>query len=274
MGEETTWFNLLPGVANLEKFAEQYLKRDKLFVDQFPSSFSITHLLSVALVVLFLAIGALVFKREVSRSDERAIVPPGRFNLRNLFEMFTDAVLNMAEGVMGEKNARRFLPLIGSLAFFIFFSNCLALIPGFAPPTATLKTNVALAVTVFLVTHIMGVKEHGIGYFKHFLGPPLVAGIPLLFPLMLPIEIISHVARPVSLSLRLLGNMAADHKVVGAFFVMVPLLVPVPFMILGVMVCIVQTLVFCILTMVYIQGAVEHEGGDEEHGHDEHAHAH
>src|SRR5437764_231384 len=86
------------------------------------------------------------------------------------------------------------------------------------------------------LTRTAGVKEHGLAYFKHFLGPVL-----WLSPLMLPIELVSHLARPLSLSLRLLGNMAADHKVVAAFFVAVPILVPVPFLILGVLVAIVQT---------------------------------
>ncbi len=268
MGEESTWFDLLPGTRNLEEFARHHLARTEMGIQQFPSAFSLTHVFSVALVLLFVAIGAISFKASLARGGTDAIVPPAKFNLRNLFEMFTDAILGIAEGVMGEKNAKRFLPLIGTFAFFIFFSNCLALLPGFAPPTATLKTNVALALTVFVLTHAYGVKEHGLAYFKHFLGPVI-----WLAPLMLPIELVSHLARPLSLSLRLLGNIAADHKVVSAFFALVPLLVPVPFLILGVMVCIVQTLVFCLLSMVYIQGAVAHEGhDDEDHGHDEHHH--
>jgi F-type H+-transporting ATPase subunit a len=267
MGEETTWFDLLPGVHNLEKFAEHYLKREA-GLQQFGTAFSITHVLSVAMVLVFVTIGALAFRRAIARGGEHAIVPPSKFNLRNLFEMFSDAVLNVAEGVMGEANARRYFPVIGTLACFIFFSNSLALIPGFAPPTATLKTNVALALSVFVLTHYYGVREHGIKYFKHFLGPVI-----WLAPLMLPIELISHIARPLSLSMRLLGNIAADHKVVAAFFALVPLVVPVPFLILGVMVVIIQTFVFCLLSMVYIQGAVSHDHGDD-HGHDEHEHGH
>jgi F-type H+-transporting ATPase subunit a len=267
MGEETTWFDLLPGARNLAEFARHYLERKEVGIQQFPSAFSLTHVYAVSLVVLFVTIGAWVYSRSVKGGGEKAMVPPSKFNLRNLFEMFADAVLGVAEGVMGEKNARKYLPLIGALAFFIFFSNSLALIPGFAPPTATLKTNVALALTVFFLTHAFGVKEHGLAYFKHFLGPVI-----WLAPLMLPIELVSHIARPLSLSLRLLGNIAADHKVVSAFFALVPLLVPVPFLILGVLVCIVQTLVFCLLTMVYIQGAVAHEGHGDEHAHEEHHH--
>jgi F-type H+-transporting ATPase subunit a len=273
MGEETTWFDLLPGIHNLEAFAQANLARTKLGVQAFPSAFSITHVLAVVLVLCFVTLGAFAFRRAVVGGGDAAIIPPSKLNLRNFFEIFADAVLNVAEGVMGPKNARRFLPLIGTLACFIFFSNCLALLPGFAPPTATLKTNVALALTVFFLTHYYGVKEHGLAYFKHFLGPVL-----LLAPLFLLIEMISHIARPLSLSMRLLGNIAADHKVVAAFFFLVPLLVPVPFLILGVMVCIIQTLVFCLLAMVYIQGAVAHEHGDDhgptDHAHGDHGHAH
>jgi F-type H+-transporting ATPase subunit a len=265
MGEENTWFDLLPGMKQLEEFTRMHLARTELGIQQFPSSFGLSHVFAVILVLGFVSLGALVFYVSVSKGGRDAIVPPRKFNLRNLFEMFTDAVLGLAEGVMGEKNARRFLPIIGTFAFFIFFSNSLALLPGFVPPTATLKTNIALALTVFVLTHAFGVKEHGLAYFKHFLGPVI-----WLAPLMLPIELVSHVARPLSLSLRLLGNIAADHKVVSAFFFLVPFLLPVPFLILGVLVCIVQTLVFCLLSMVYIQGAVAHEGHGDDHGHEAH----
>ena len=265
MGDETTWFDLLPGVRNLELFAKHYLARTQMGVQAFPSAFSLTHVFAVAMVLVFVTIGAFAFRAAVATGGERAIVPPSKLTLRNLFEMFTDAVLGVAEGVMGPDNARRFLPLIGTFAFYIFFSNVLALVPGFAPPTATLKTNVALALTVFVMTHVYGLIANGASYFKKFLGHAPV----YMAPFMIPIEIVSHLARPLSLSLRLLGNIVADHKVVAAFFALVPLLVPVPFLILGVLVAIIQTLVFCLLAMVYIQGAVEPEHGDD-HAHADH----
>jgi F-type H+-transporting ATPase subunit a len=263
MGEETTWFDLLPGSRNLELLAKHYLGRTE-GLQAFPSQFTMFHVWGTMMVLVFVAIGALSFSRAVAGYGRDAIVPPSKFNLRNLFELFTEAVLNIASSVMGDKNARRFLPLIGTFAVFIFFSNVLALVPGFIPPTATVKTNLALALVVFVMTHVYGIKENGIAYFKHFLGPIL-----WLAPLMLIIEIISHIARPVSLTMRLVGNISADHKVVAAFFALVPFLVPVPFLILGVLVCVVQTMVFCILAMVYIQGAVAHEHGDDD-GHEDH----
>ncbi len=262
MGEHSTWFDFLnafPGWQHLQATAEHYLGRGPgtahpwAFAMLSDTHFTLTHVLEAMLVALFLIFGAFAYKGAVARR-ENALVPPSRFTLRNLFEMFCDGVLSTMEGVMGKKNAIKYMPFIGSLAFFIFFCNALALLPGFAPPTDTLKTNLALALLVFLATHYYGVREHGLKYFKHFLGP-----IPWLAPLMLPIELISHIARPMSLSMRLMGNMASDHKVVATFTTLVPLLVPVPFLVLGTLVVIVQTLVFCLLSMVYISMAVAHE---------------
>ena len=263
MGEHDTWWNLLgylPGYDNFAANVEYYFSRKPGSMVAWSwgpfgeTEFGLSHVFSAAMVALFLIYGAFAYKRALARAGKDAIVPPSRFNLRNRFEMFAEALLGIAEGVMGKKNAQKYLPFIGSLAFFIFFNNALALIPGFTPPTSTLKTNLALAVLVFLATHFLGVREHGLAYFKHFLGP-----IAVLAPLMLLIEIISHVARPLSLSLRLMGNMAADHKVVSIFFALVPFLVPIPFLILGILVVVIQTLVFTLLSMVYISMAVAHE---------------
>jgi len=261
MGEHDTWYDLLynlPGWENLSASIKHQLGRTPGDAHTWewmmfgPSHWTLTHVLGALLVTLFVAFGALKF-RAAMKGDGR-LVPPRKLTLRNVFEILTEGSLNIMTGVMGEKNAKRYLPLIGSLALFILFSNLMALIPGFAPPTDTLKTNLALSVVVFLATHYYGVREHGIKYFKHFLGP-----IPALAPLMLPIELISHIARPVSLALRLMGNMASDHKVVASFFALVPLLVPVPFLFLGILVSVVQALVFCLLSTVYISMAVAHD---------------
>ena len=285
MGEESTWFDLLPGLQNLTEYLKQFLGREdpsqKFFFRAGPfvdSHFTLTHVMATLLVLIFVTLGAISFSSAVSRGGEQAIVPPARFSLRNLFELLSDSLWNLISSVMGEKNGRRYLPLIGTLACFIFFSNALALIPGMVPPTTTLKTNVALALIVFVMTHIEGIRAQGIvNYLKHFAGP-----LWWLAPLMIPIELISHIARPLSLSLRLMGNMVSDHKVVSIFFGLVPLLIPVPFLILGTLVVVIQTLVFCLLSMVYINMAVSsHESHDDhaEHGehvapgHD-HAHAH
>jgi F-type H+-transporting ATPase subunit a len=256
MGEHGTWFDYLNRFSwwrDLHHQADDALRRDwqwQLFGD---THFTLVPVLLVVTVLLFITVGAIAFYVGV-RSRDGGIVPPRRMSFRHFFEYLADSVYGMVEGSMGAERAPKFFPLIGALFFFILFCNLIGLIPGFISPTDTLKTNVGIALMVFLLTHYYGVREHGLAYFKHFLGP-----VWWLSPLMLPIELIGHIARPVSLSMRLMGNMIADHKVVLAFFTLVPLLVPVPFMLLGVLVCIIQAFVFCTLTMVYIGMAVEHE---------------
>ena len=218
---------------------------------------SIKVLASAVTSLVIMLVASPVFAQgaaDAERIKSQGLVPPRKMNLRNFFEYTAESVYGMVEGAMGEHHAKKFFPLIGALWMFILFGNLIGLIPGFVTPNDTLKTNVGIAIFVFLLTHIYGVKEHGAAYFKHFLGP-----VPALIPLMLPIEIISHLVRPVSLSLRLMGNMLADHKVVMSFFALVPILVPLPFLLLGLLVCFIQALVFCTLAMVYISMAIEHE---------------
>jgi len=254
MNAHTTWFDFLPGYPTLRENLQHYLGRQWTWQMFQATHFQLDHVMGALIVFLFVLFGAVRYAATVNGAPDGGLVPPPRFGLRNLFEMLGDAIFGLMVSVMGEKESRRFLPLIGTLFFFILFSNLLSLIPGFLPPTDTLKTNLALAGLVFLLTHAFGVRAHGIKYFKHFLGP-----VWWMAPLMLPIELISHIARPVSLSMRLLGNIAADHAVVLAFFAVIPLLIPVPFLVMGVFVSVVQAVVFSLLTTVYISTAVAHE---------------
>ena len=256
MGEDGTWFDYLNRFSfwrHLNDWGHQHLGHKHPWALIFQPTWSLVHVFITLIVIGFVTWGALAFFRGTKTKDG-GIVPPRTMNLRNFFEYMTESVYGMVEGAMGEHNAERFFPLIGALWFFILFANCMSLIPGFVTPDDTLKTNIALALIVFFLTHYYGVKEHGVSYFKHFLGP-----VWWLSWLMLPIELVSHLARPLSLSIRLMGNMVADHKVVIAFFVLFPIIVPVPFILLELLVCLIQALVFCTLTMVYIGMAVEHE---------------
>ncbi|MCA9670569.1 MAG: F0F1 ATP synthase subunit A [Myxococcales bacterium] len=256
MGEHTTWIHLIPAYWNLQEWAGKYLERHwKLeVVGLGRTHFTMIHVVIGVVVVLLLTLLGLSYRRRVAASRDDRLVPESRFGVRNLFELIIDATLSIGEGVMGREKAEKFLPLLGTLVFFILFNNIIGLVPGMVPATDTLKTNFGIALLVFFMTHIVGVKESGMSYFKHFLGP-----IWWLTPLILPIEIISHLIRPISLSLRLLGNMFADHKVLGTFFLLVPILVPLPFYVLGILVCVVQTLVFTLLSMIYIDQAMAHE---------------
>jgi F-type H+-transporting ATPase subunit a len=174
---------------------------------------------------------------------------PGK--LQNFMEVCIGGIENVVGENMGEKG-RQFFPLIATLAFFILTSNLIGLIPGFYPPTANLNTTAACAVIVFLSTHVVGVRNHGFKYIKHFFGP-----VWWLAPFMFFVEIIGHVSRPLSLSFRLFGNMNGHELILLIFFGLVPFLVPLPMMLMGVLVAFLQTFVFMLLSTIYIQGALE-----------------
>jgi F-type H+-transporting ATPase subunit a len=254
MGPHSTWFSFFPGYEALRVDLQGLLGRKWTWQVFQATHFEIDHILGGLLVFLVLTLFAFRYAMSVRFSGDGGAVPPPRFCLRNLLETFGDMVFGLMEGPMGAKNARKYLPLIGTLFLFILFCNFLSLIPGFLPPTSNLKTNFGLAVLVFVLTHVFGVATHGLKYFKHFMGP-----VWWLAPLMIPIEIISHIARPVSLSVRLLGNITADHKVGAVFFALVPILIPVIFLGLGVLVALVQAIVFSLLSTIYISTAIAHE---------------
>lgn len=258
MGEHGTWFDYLyrwSWFQDLSHGLQGSLGREWQATPFAGTHWTLTHVLVASVVVIFVLYGAMRFRMSVVGKGTDGLIPPASFNIRHMFELLCEAILGLIAGVMGsEEKAKKYFPLIASLAFFILFCNLAALVPGFAPGTDTLKTNVGLALLVFVLTHIYGFKEHGASYIKQFMGPLLP-----LAPLMFPIELVSHLARPVSLALRLMGNMVADHKVIFSFFALVPWFVPIPFYFLGTLVCVVQTLVFCLLAVVYFSLAISHD---------------
>jgi F-type H+-transporting ATPase subunit a len=225
----------------------------------------------VPVVLLLLSTGAAVGLAAVAggklKDTEAAVIPDEKLSVRTFFELFLDMIMGMMIPIMGEKNSKRFLPLIGSVAVVIFFSNFLGLFPGMAPPTESMSVNFAMAIVIFVATHVAGVQTNGFGHFAHMANPVGAWWGWFLAPIMLPIELISHIVRPVSLSLRLMGNMIGDHKVLAIFLGLVPLVVPMPFLLLGSIVCTVQTVVFSLLSMVYIGLALEEQHHDEGEGH-------
>lgn len=175
-------------------------------------------------------------------------IPSG---LQNFMEVVVGGIENMIVETMGE-HGRPFFPLIATLAIFVLVSNLIGLIPGFFPPTANINTTAACAIIVFISTHVVGIKHHGLHYLKHFMGP-----IAWLAPVMFFIEVIGHLSRPVSLTLRLFGNMNGHELVLMIFFGLAPFLVPLPMMLMGVLVSFIQAFVFMLLAMIYIQGSLE-----------------
>lgn len=182
-------------------------------------------------------------------ATRRIGIVPAAF--QNVMEVVVETLENFLIQTMGEKGKIVF-PLIATLGLFILTANLLGLVPGMESPTANLNTTVAMAVVVFLVTHVIGIKTHGMKYVKQFIGP-----VWWLAPLMIPIEIISHISRPLSLSVRLFGNIEGGHIVVAVLFFLVPFLVPLPILVLKIVISMIQTLVFMLLSMMYIAGALE-----------------
>jgi len=182
-------------------------------------------------------------------ATRRMNILPGRF--QNVMEVIIGGFDSLLTDTMGHEG-RKFFPLIATLGLYILTSNLLGLIPGFESPTANLNTTVSMAVVVFVMTHIVGVKVHGVKYFKQFMGP-----VWWLTPLMMPIEIISHLSRPLSLSVRLFGNIMGEDIVLAVVLLLVPLLLPLPVFVLMIFTSCIQTLVFMLLAMMYIAGAME-----------------
>jgi len=173
--------------------------------------------------------------------------------LQNVMEFMVGGLRDFTVNTMGPHGLDYFA-LIGTAAFFILFSNLIGLIPGFESPTSNLNTTAGCSVVVFVVTHIVGVRKHGFKYVKHFVGP-----VWWLAWLMFPIEIIGHLVRPVSLSLRLFGNIKGEDLVIAILFILAgKFLVPSAMMGMAVFTSFLQSFVFVLLTMLYIAGAMEH----------------
>ena len=215
---------------------------------------------SLFITVLVLLIAARVRSR-LNQTDE-AIIPEDKLTLRTFMEAFLAYFYDLAKSVMDAERAKKYFPLIGTAAMFVFFANIMALIPGMPVATSNLNITLGSGLVVFVLFNAYGLMANGSHYIKHLAGP-----VWWLAPLLFPLEVLSLCIRPVTLAVRLMVNMAADHVMLGLFLGLAAVLLPIPVMLLGCLVVVVQTLVFTLLTCIYIALATE---GDEEHA--EHAH--
>ncbi|MCF8129156.1 MAG: F0F1 ATP synthase subunit A [Deltaproteobacteria bacterium] len=203
-----------------------------------------SHVTYTWLTMLILILSALFLAKKVT------LVPKGG---QNFFEVLISGLENFMVEITGPEG-RFFFPFIATVFLFVLVSNLIGLIPGFFSPTANLNTTLALALCTFIYTHVIGIKFHGAKYIKHFCGP-----VWWLIPLMLPIELIGHLARIMSLSVRLFGNIFGKEMVLAILFGLAGLyLAPLPIMFLGILVCFIQALVFMLLATMYFVGAMEH----------------
>lgn len=199
----------------------------------------------------------------LARGDD--ILPDGSMSLRNFFEGLMEFIMNLMKDIIGP-HYREYAPIVLGIWFYILFANLFGLLPYFSPATDKWSITISMAIVVFSATHVYGFKAHGLGYVKHFLSPiwpPNIIFI-LISPMYLAIELIGHFARIVSLSIRLMANMTADHTVVGIFLMLTAPLIPAMFTGLGIIVCFLQAFIFAILATIYFALATAHEGGEEE----------
>jgi F-type H+-transporting ATPase subunit a len=199
------------------------------------------------LVVLFIIVLFAMIRSSLS------VDKPGK--LQQTFELIYNFQLDQANEIIGHHDGPKYVAFAGTLFIFVLFGNLIGVIPSFESPTMFAPVPAGCAMATFLVYNILGLREQGlIGYLKHFWGPIWWLGI-----LMFPIEIISHLARPMSLTIRLYANMVAGEKVTLVFLGLTYFLVPAVFMGLHVFVSLIQAFIFMVLTMIYIGGAVSHE---------------
>jgi len=182
------------------------------------------------------------------------MVPRG---IQNFMETIVDVIWKLVDENIGHWSKQLF-PFIMTIFLFILLCNLMGLVPGFASPTSNVNTNAAMAIPVFLATHYYGIRVHGVSYINHFIGPiRSIAALPLMV-LMFFVEVIGHIARPLTLTVRLFGNMTGKHIILIVLGIIAPILAPAVILGLGVLVSIVQAFVFALLATLYLAGAVEH----------------
>ncbi|MEJ2169759.1 MAG: F0F1 ATP synthase subunit A [Desulfobacterales bacterium] len=201
------------------------------------------HVIYSWFVILMLIVFAVLATRKIEMIPTKG---------QNFFEIVISGMEEFMVDVTGEEG-RWFFPIIATIFIYIVVCNLLGLIPGFFPPTANLNTTVSCAIPVFVFTHYIGVKYHGVKYIKQFIGP-----VWWLIPIFLPIEVIGHLARVLSLSFRLFGNMTGHELVLAILFMLAgAFFAPLPIMVMGIFVAFVQAFVFFLLSIMYFSGAME-----------------
>jgi len=206
---------------------------------------NVTHAILVSII---LVVTALIVRGSLS------LVPRG---IQNFVEMMVDAIWKLVDENIGHHWSKTLFPFICTIFLFILLANFMGLVPGFASATSNVNTNAAMAIPVFLLTHVLGVRVHGASYINQFLGPiRTLAALPLMI-LMFFVEVIGHFARPITLTVRLFGNMTGKHIILLVLGIIAPIIAPAVILGLGVLVSVVQAFVFALLATLYLAGAVE-----------------
>jgi F-type H+-transporting ATPase subunit a len=271
MPEHTSFFSYL--IAMFPALGQNMRIFGESFIGHRPVDVHSAEPLAASFAVMVLIVAMALTVRPALVQHELSILPETKLTLRTILEVWIGYWYGLMKDMMGVRRARRYFPLVGMLSLFIVISNFLGLVPGFNPPTSNWNVTLGCALIVFVMFNYYGIQANGAGYFKHLFGPWLGWPYIPINILLFVIETLSLCIRPMTLSIRLMLNMAVDHMLAGIALAMVALFLPIPVMVLGTLVCIVQVLVFCLLTAIYISLATEHDDHDEGKGH-AHGHAH
>lgn len=267
MPEHTSFFSYL--IAFFPVLAQNMRVFGETFIGHAPVDAHSAEPIAASLAVILVILVLTLLVRPALLQNEKAVIPESQLTLRTAFEVWIGYWYGLMKDMMGPKRAKRYFPLIGALSLFIVISNLLGLIPGFVPPTSNLNVTLAAALIVFVMFNYYGIQAQGLGYFKHLFGPWLGWAYLPINLLLFVIETLSLCIRPLTLSVRLMLNMAVDHMLAGIAVAMVAIFLPIPVLVLGTLVCVVQVLVFCLLTSIYITLATDHEEHGDAKGHAE-----
>jgi F-type H+-transporting ATPase subunit a len=218
-------------------FGKNYVPAAKIIPD---------HIVFAMIIFLFSCIFFPLVRRSFSMEK------PGK--VQHILELVVEFLNSQLEEIIGH-GGKKYLPMIATVGLFIFMMNIVGLIPGFLPPTSNVNVTAGCALVVFMYYNYLGIKKQGLlNYLKHFCGP-----VAWMAPLMIPIEIISHLARPFSLTVRLFANIYGEELIIAVFFSLLPLVLPLPIMGLAIFTSFLQAFIFMVLTMIYVAGAVAEE---------------
>ncbi len=254
MDHHTSWYSFLPYYHEFHSYLQNNFSSSVVFRNGLlPKErvFETVHHIFAALIVFLILVSFSLLAKNSLKNMDKMVVPSPKITILNLFELLVTALSSFMKDVIGH-DYKRHVPLVGTLALFILVSNLLGLVPGFIPPTDNLNTTIACGLVVFGYFNYQGLRVNGFHHITHLANPLGVWWGWFLAPLLFPIEVVGLIVRPLSLGIRLAGNMIGDHKVLMAFAGIMPFLLPLPFYLLGFLVCIIQTIVFCLLTCVYI----------------------
>jgi len=260
-----SWFRLIPAIDKDSILEQAGLMSHWMEGHEVAHSYVHVHAWLACFAVLGIALlGRVALSKATGRQGLEKYFASEKLDMRTIVEVFASGIRGMVGDLLDRKDTRTFFPYIAGLFAYIFLCNIQGLLPGFLPPTDNINTNVGMAIGSFLIFMYIGLSRDAVGFIKHLMGPML-----LLTPLLLPLETLSLIIRPISLTVRLTANLYGDHQVFTLLSDFIPVVVPVGLLALALMVSFIQAFVFSLLTVVYINLSLPH---DDHHGDEAHAH--